>query len=110
MWLIQEDFQLTDGYCCVDFASARFRVLTGEWRVLRGARVRVGRCSYRSCGENLELVMSPNKLMRIVKCVVSGGMLLQLTGCMNTPTFLDIVQTVFLGITAAGGYAILQNI
>lgn len=44
--------------------------------------------------------------MQTAKMLAVGVILLQAGGC----TFLDLVQTVFLGITAAGSFAILQNI
>jgi len=47
--------------------------------------------------------------MRAMKVLASGAVLLQVGGCDFT-TINDILQTVFLGITAAGGVAILQNI
>ena len=37
------------------------------------------------------------------------GKLLQTTGC-DLLTFNEILQTILLGITAAGGWAIVQNI
>ncbi len=49
------------------------------------------------------------RFMRVMKIIGSGAVLLQVGGCDFT-TFNDILQTVFLGISAAGGVAILQNI
>ena len=52
------------------------------------------------------------KYMRLwngMKCVATGIVLLQAGGC-NTFQFLEFLQTILLGITAAGSYAILQNI
>ena len=49
------------------------------------------------------------RFMRVMKIIWSGAVLLQVGGCDFT-TFNDILQTVFLGISAAGGVAILQNI
>ena len=46
---------------------------------------------------------------RTLKFLASGGLLLQTTGCTEL-TFLDLIQTTFFGITAAGSWAILQNI
>lgn len=43
---------------------------------------------------------------RLVKILIPGVMLLQAAGCNVT----ELLQTVFLGITAAGSIAILQNI
>ena len=43
--------------------------------------------------------------------LVSGGVMLQLGGCsLDLTGAFDFLQTVFLGITAAGAVAILQNI
>ncbi len=53
--------------------------------------------------------MKSMRLMNALKFIATGAVLLQTTGC-NTTQFLDFVQTVLLGITAAGSYAILQNI
>lgn len=53
--------------------------------------------------------MNVASLIRWAKVFGSGAVVYQVAGC-TAPSFLDIVQTVFLGITAAGGYAILQNI
>ena len=47
--------------------------------------------------------------LRLMKMLAAGGILLQAGGC----AFADIlpfIQTVLLGITAAGSVAILQNI
>jgi hypothetical protein len=49
------------------------------------------------------------RLFRFAKLAVGGLALLQAGGC----TFLEInevVQTILLGITAAGGIAIIQNV
>lgn len=53
--------------------------------------------------------MKSMRLMNGLKFIATGVVLLQAGGC-NTTQFLDFVQTVLLGITAAGSYAILQNI
>ena len=47
--------------------------------------------------------------MRTAKMLALGVILLQAGGCTWTG-FLEFSQTVFLGITAAGAVAILQNI
>ena len=44
---------------------------------------------------------------RMVKLLAPGVILLQVTGC---AAFNEAMQTFFLGITAAGSLAILQNI
>jgi hypothetical protein len=48
-------------------------------------------------------------MMRVVRALAAGAFLLQFGGC-DPIVFNEYVQTVFLGITAAGGIAILQNI
>ena len=53
--------------------------------------------------------MNKPRIMRVVKALASGALLLQATGC-TQQEFIEFVQTVFLGITAAGGIAIIQNI
>ena len=47
-------------------------------------------------------------LRRFALLLGSTGLLLQ-TGC-TTTQFFDFLNTVFLGVTAAGSVAILQNI
>jgi hypothetical protein len=44
-----------------------------------------------------------------MQLLATGMILLQTGGC-TTAQFLELTQTVFLGITAAGAYAIIQNI
>ena len=46
------------------------------------------------------------RLMKKMRWLATGVILLQTTGC----DFNQFIQTVFLGITAAGSIAILQNI
>jgi hypothetical protein len=53
--------------------------------------------------------MNKPRIMRVVKALASGAFLLQAGGC-ELASFNEFIQTVFLGITAAGGVAILQNI
>lgn len=53
--------------------------------------------------------MNGPRLMRLMKWATPGAVLLQIAGC----TFQEInelLQTVFLGVSAAGAIAILQNI
>ena len=66
-----------------------------------------------------ESYMNVARLMRWAKVFSSGAVVYQAAGCTAPGGLLDsffsspileVVQTVFLGITAAGGYAILQNI
>jgi hypothetical protein len=47
--------------------------------------------------------------MRALKMLAGGVFLLAAGGC-TFGEVLDLVQTVFLGITAAGAVAILQNV
>lgn len=53
--------------------------------------------------------MRNSRFLRLVKALSCGGFLLQIGAC-DFDTVNTILQTVFLGITAAGGVAILQNI
>ena len=46
--------------------------------------------------------------VRVIKLVASGACMLQAAGC-DMLTLNDYLQTIFLGITAAGGIAIIQN-
>jgi hypothetical protein len=48
-------------------------------------------------------------LVRAMKVLAPGALLLQAGGC-DLAVFNEFLQTVFLGITAAGAIAILQNI
>jgi hypothetical protein len=47
--------------------------------------------------------------MRVLRLLASGAIMLQIAGC-STAQFFEFAQTVFLGITAAGAVAILQNV
>ena len=49
------------------------------------------------------------RVMRFVKTLTTGVILLQAGGCTLTP-LNEFLQTIFLGITAAGSLAILENI
>ena len=53
--------------------------------------------------------MTGRRIMRAMKMVAAGAILLQTTGC-DPLLFNEFLQTIFLGITAAGGVAIIQNI
>ena len=53
--------------------------------------------------------MSGPRVVRLMKWLAPGVILLQAGGCTFT-AINDLAQTVFLGITAAGSIAILQNI
>ncbi|UCC32148.1 MAG: hypothetical protein JSU86_07665 [Phycisphaerales bacterium] len=50
--------------------------------------------------------MERHRLVRVMKLLAPGMILLQAAGC----SVNDFLQTVFLAITAAGSIAILQNI
>ncbi len=49
------------------------------------------------------------RLMKKMRWLASGAFLLQAGGC-DLAGLNEIAQTIFLGITAAGSIAILQNI
>ena len=62
-----------------------------------------------------------HRFQRRLKLLAAGAALMQMPGCTGnpiadvlgaifSPLTLDLVQTVFLGVTAAGAVAILQNI
>lgn len=53
--------------------------------------------------------MKYGRMMRVVMMLGSGAVLLQAAGCAFND-ILQIVQTGLLGVTAAGAYAIIQNI
>jgi len=53
--------------------------------------------------------MMRSRVFRTIKAVAGGAILLQAGGCDLTGVF-DFAQTVFLGITAAGSIAIIQNL
>ncbi len=50
------------------------------------------------------------RLDRAIKLIASGVVLLQAGGCLGFDEFFQFVDTVLLGITAAGAVAIIQNI
>lgn len=54
-------------------------------------------------------LMKKPSTQRLLKLLVPGMVLLQAAGC-DFVALNEIVQTVFLGITAAGSIAILQNL
>ena len=47
--------------------------------------------------------------IRMMKMLASGAILMQAAGCALND-FMEFLQTAFLGVTAAGSVAILQNI
>ncbi|HEY3246113.1 MAG TPA: hypothetical protein VGM03_22445 [Phycisphaerae bacterium] len=49
------------------------------------------------------------RIRRGALLLASGALLLQVGGCVPT-NFLEILQTIFLGVTAAASYAVLRNI
>ena len=53
--------------------------------------------------------MKNTRLWNAAKLLTTGMILLQAGGC-TTTMFLDFVQTILLGVTAAGSVAILSNI
>ena len=53
--------------------------------------------------------MSKPRIMRVVRALAAGAFLLAAGGC-DPLVFNEYVQTILLGITAAGGFAILKNI
>ena len=53
--------------------------------------------------------MRSTRIMRAVLYLSSGAVLLQTGGC-DFSAFNSFIQTVLLGITAAGSIAILRNI
>lgn len=56
-----------------------------------------------------ETNMTQRFYRRAATMLAAGAVLLQTGGCM-APGLLDLVQTVFLGVTAAGSLAILNNL
>ena len=55
--------------------------------------------------------MKSTRILRWGTMLASGGVMLQLGGCtFDLGGAFDFLQTVFLGITAAGSIAILQNL
>ncbi|MCH7701887.1 MAG: hypothetical protein IID37_09380 [Planctomycetes bacterium] len=55
--------------------------------------------------------MKSTRMLRWSTMLVSGAVMLQLGGCsVDLSGVFDFLQTAFLGITAAGAIAILQNI
>ena len=53
--------------------------------------------------------MTGSRMLRIIKVLGAGAFLLQAGGC-DWLAMNEFIQTVLLGITAAGGVAIIQNI
>ncbi len=53
--------------------------------------------------------MKKPRFVRLMKWLAPGAIMLQAGGC-DVAAFNEFLQTVFLGITAAGSIAILQNI
>ncbi len=54
--------------------------------------------------------MDSKRLMRMFKILVPGTFILQLGGCLTTANLNELAQTVFLGVSALGSLAILENI
>lgn len=53
--------------------------------------------------------MKKPRIMRLMQWLAPGAILLQAGGC-DVAAINELLQTVFLGITAAGSIAILQNV
>lgn len=53
--------------------------------------------------------MKKPRIMRLMQWLAPGAILIQAGGC-DVVAINEFLQTVFLGITAAGSVAILQNI
>lgn len=53
--------------------------------------------------------MNLSRLMRAAGTLMTGAMLLQLPGCQDI-SLLEILNTAFLGVTAAGSLVILENL
>ncbi len=54
--------------------------------------------------------MKKFRMDRAIKLMATGAILLQAGGCLGFNEFFQFVNTVLLGITAAGAIAIIQNI
>ncbi|HRX84769.1 MAG TPA: hypothetical protein P5572_07105 [Phycisphaerae bacterium] len=57
--------------------------------------------------------MNRLRLRRLASGAVAAALLLMTTGCTfdtSTITFLDVVNTVLLAITAAGGIVLIKNV
>ena len=50
------------------------------------------------------------RLQRLAKMLCPGAIIMQVTGCFPISDLFEIAQTVFLGISAAGALAILDNL
>ena len=53
-------------------------------------------------------MMKHFKTARMMALAMSGAVLMQTTGC--TFTALDFIQTILLGVTAAGAVVLIDNI
>ncbi len=53
--------------------------------------------------------MKRGRFMRSVIMLLSSAAMLQVAGC-TPPSVLEILNTAFLAVTAAGSFAILRNI
>ena len=52
--------------------------------------------------------MRKNQLVRLATMLATGACMLQFTGCDSSGAF-DFIQTILLGVTAAGSVYIIQN-
>lgn len=50
------------------------------------------------------------QLVRLAKMLCPGAIIMQVTGCFPLSDLFELAQTVFLGISAAGALAILDNL
>ena len=54
--------------------------------------------------------MKKFRMDRVIKLMATGVVLLQIGGCLGFDEFFQLVNTVLLGVTAAGAVAIISNI
>jgi len=49
------------------------------------------------------------RILRALTMLTTGAVMVQFTGC-DATGFFDVIQTILLGVTAAGSVAILRNV
>lgn len=54
--------------------------------------------------------MKKFRMHRAIKLMAAGVVLIQAGGCLGFDEFFQFVNTILLGVTAAGAVAIIQNI
>ena len=106
---------LSENYC----VHSHFRHPTaprgGEVATLKALSDGAWTCRFETLGAERPsgaITMNNSRAMRLMKKLrwpASGAVLLQLGGC-TLSEINELVQTIFLGITAAGGIAILENV